>query len=110
MLALQVVVNTYSPITGMICLTCLIFLFFESAFGICLGCLFYNLVFKERAQHCPGEVCTPHQRHTSQFTHLSHWAVVGGFLLFILLVGILFHDQLRQSPVALFGLAGHGGQ
>jgi len=30
-----VIVNAYSPITGIICLICLIFLFFESAFGIC---------------------------------------------------------------------------
>ena len=37
MFILIVVVNSYSPITGIICLICLIFLFFESAFGICLG-------------------------------------------------------------------------
>ncbi|TFG81660.1 MAG: DUF4395 domain-containing protein, partial [Spirochaetales bacterium] len=29
----MVVVNSYSFITGIICLTCLVFLFFESAFG-----------------------------------------------------------------------------
>ncbi len=108
MLALQVVVNSYSPITGIICLICLIFLFFESAFGICLGCLFYNLVFKERAQHCPGEVCTPHQRHPSQHTRAAHWGAVVGFVAFILLVGLLFHTQLSQKPFDLFGLSGHG--
>ncbi|MDP2888460.1 MAG: DUF4395 domain-containing protein, partial [Bacteroidota bacterium] len=35
-----VVVNARSPITGLICLICLIILFFETAFGICLGCKF----------------------------------------------------------------------
>ena len=40
MFTLMVVVNSYSPITGIICLICLIFLFFESVFGICLGCNF----------------------------------------------------------------------
>ncbi len=42
MFTFMVVVNAYSPITGIICLICLVFLFFESAFGICLGCLFYG--------------------------------------------------------------------
>src|SRR5438045_9763566 len=32
MFILMVVVNSYSPITGIICLICLIFLFFESSF------------------------------------------------------------------------------
>src|SRR5674476_277151 len=57
MFIFMVVVNSYSPITGIICLICLIFLFFESAFGICLGCKFYTLFYKEKAQYCPGEVC-----------------------------------------------------
>lgn len=32
-----ILINSYSPITGVTCLICLLFLFFESAFGICLG-------------------------------------------------------------------------
>ena len=48
-----VVVNTFSPISDIICLICLIFLFFESAFGICLGCKFYSMFYKEKSQHCP---------------------------------------------------------
>src|SRR5882672_6975659 len=46
MFIFMVVVNSYSPITGVICLVCLVFLFFESAFGICLACKFYSLVYK----------------------------------------------------------------
>src|ERR1700741_4917219 len=41
MFIFMVLVNSYSPITGLICLICLLFLFFESAFGICLGCKLY---------------------------------------------------------------------
>ena len=48
MFILQVAVNAYSPITGLICFICLIFLFFETAFGICLGCIFYSMVYKEK--------------------------------------------------------------
>src|SRR5205809_6232959 len=57
MFILIVIVNSSSPITGGICLICLMFLFFESAFGICLGCLFYPLFHKDKAQRCAAEVC-----------------------------------------------------
>ena len=36
MFFLLVILNSYSVITGFTCLLCLVFLFFESAFGICL--------------------------------------------------------------------------
>jgi hypothetical protein len=104
MLVLQVIVNSFSPITGIICLVCLVFLFFEAAFGICLGCLFYNLAFKERAQHCPGEVCSPHERHAAQRTGGRHWATVLAFAGLLVVVGLLFHDALREPPFDLFGL------
>jgi hypothetical protein len=104
MLALQVIVNSFSPITGIICLVCLVFLFFEAAFGICLGCLFYNLAFKEKAQHCPGEVCTPHERHPAQRTGGSHWLVVLAFAGGLVVLGLLFHSQLSKPPFDLFGL------
>ena len=38
MFFLMVVFNSYSVISGLTCLVCMLFLFFESAFGICLGC------------------------------------------------------------------------
>src|SRR5215218_4300766 len=43
MFFLLVVLNSYSIITGLTCLVCLAFLFFESAFGICFGCLVYGV-------------------------------------------------------------------
>src|ERR1051325_1031199 len=57
MFALLIVVNAYSPFTGVICLLCLIFLFFEAVFGICLACKVYRVIYGEKAQYCPGEVC-----------------------------------------------------
>src|SRR5215211_5808689 len=52
MFILIVILNTYSIITGLTCLVCLTFLFFETSFGICLGCLFYGWFYKEEAQYC----------------------------------------------------------
>jgi len=57
MLYLVVINNLIGPINLIVCATCLVLLFFESAFGICIGCKVYNLFNKEQAQLCPGGVC-----------------------------------------------------
>lgn len=46
-----------NPIKVLVCLICMALLFFESAFSICLGCKIFNLVKKDKATHCPGDVC-----------------------------------------------------
>ncbi len=108
MLVLIVIVNSFSPITGIICFICLIFLFFESAFGICLGCKMYPWFFgKENLQYCPGEVCEVKSRHEIQKTNWSQLFIVIGFAAFIVLNYVLFHDFLSQQPFDLFGLTNH---
>jgi hypothetical protein len=57
MLYLVVINNVIGPVNLFVCAACLVLLFFESAFGICLGCKVYNLFNKERAQLCPGGAC-----------------------------------------------------
>ena len=57
MLYLVVVNNIIGPINLIVCASCLVLLFFESAFGICLGCKVYNLFSKDQAQLCPGGAC-----------------------------------------------------
>ena len=104
MFSMMVIVNAYSPITGIICLICLVFLFFESAFGICLGCKFYTLFHKEPAQHCPGEVCEVKPRQEIQKTSGAQRLIVFGAVLYILLAGFLFNDQFRKAPYDLFGI------
>lgn len=88
MFILLVVVNAYSPITGLICLTCLIFLFFETAFGICLGCKFYSIFHKEKARHCPGEVCDAKSKRDIQKTSMAQILIVFGFIACIFLTVI----------------------
>lgn len=103
MFVLQVVLNTYSPITGLICLACLIFLFCETAFGICIGCKVYSLVYRKKAQHCPGEVCDPRARHEIQKTSKMQAAVVLGFVACATVAVIMLHDTYRVPPHNLFG-------
>jgi hypothetical protein len=98
-----VVVNAYSPITGIICLICLIFLFFESAFGICLGCKFYSMFYKEKAQYCPGEVCEVNKKQEIQKTSWVQILIVFGFIVYIFLAVFLFNDNFSKKPHDLFG-------
>lgn len=57
MLYLMVFNRYMGPLNMLICGTCLLLMFFETAFGICLGCKLYNLFNREKAQLCPGGVC-----------------------------------------------------
>ncbi len=78
-----VVVNAYSPVTGIGCLLCLVFLFFETAFGICLGCKVYSLLYKDKAQHCPGEVCDAKSKQDIQKTSGVQLLIIFGFIAYI---------------------------
>ncbi|MDP4261398.1 MAG: DUF4395 domain-containing protein [Bacteroidota bacterium] len=104
MFILLVLVNAYSPITGIVCLICLVFLFFESAFGICLGCKFYSLFYKEKAQYCPGEVCDVKSKQAIQKTSKVQLLIVLGFIAFIVLTAFLFNDQYSKKPYDMFGI------
>ena len=104
MFIFMVVVNSYSPITGIICLICLVFLFFESAFGICLGCKFYPLFFKEKAQYCPGEICDARSKQPIQKTSAVQLLVVFAFVASLFLTAWLLNDQFSKKPYDLFGI------
>lgn len=97
------VMNTFSPITGLICLACLIFLFFESAFGICLGCKLYAWRYGEKAQYCPGEACEVGARQAIQQTSGAQFLIVLGFVAYIVVLAVLFNDAFAVKPHALFG-------
>jgi hypothetical protein len=99
-----IIVNAYSPITGIICLICLIFLFFESAFGICLGCKFYPLFFKDKVQYCPGEVCDVKSKQEIQKTSVSQFFVLFTFIAFIFLTVYLMNERFNEKPYDLMGI------
>lgn len=101
---LTVVLNSYSPISGIICFTCLIFLFFEAAFGICLGCKFYSLVYKDKAQYCPGEICDVNAKQDIQKTSLFQILIVFGFIGYVVLMAYLFNDSFSEKPYDLLGI------
>lgn len=85
MLYLVVLNHVIGPINLIICSVCLLLLFFETAFGICIGCQVYKLFNREKAQLCPGGMCevAAGQRST---TSPAQWLIV---LLFAGLLGLI---------------------
>lgn len=105
MFILMVVMNTFGPITGISCLVCLVFLFFESAFGICLGCKLYPLVYREAPTLCPGEVCETRTRQEIQRTSAGQWLVLIAFAGLIVGASMTLTRTLSSKPHPLFGPA-----
>ena len=99
---LLVVMNSTSFITGIICQICLIFLFFESVFGICLGCKFYPLFHKEKTQYCPGEICEVKTKQEIQKTSLLQIGVVIGSFAYVIAAVILFNNSFSAKPTDLW--------
>lgn len=102
MFILLVVVNAYSPITGIACLICLVLMFFESSFGLCLGCKLYGIIKKDKAQYCPGEICDVKQKHKIQKVSRNQFLVLLGLLLFIVLLSVAFQNNFKEKPHNLF--------
>lgn len=102
MFVLLNVLNSYSIITGLLCLFCLVFMLFESAFGICLGCLVYHWVYKKKAQYCPGEVCEIKDRHEIQKTSWGQVLIVFAFIAFVIASVFIFNDTFKEAPQDLW--------
>jgi cbb3-type cytochrome oxidase subunit 3 len=85
MLYLMVINQVIGPINMIVCSTCLLLLFFEAAFGICLGCRVYNWFNKEAAQLCPGGSCAlaPERR-----TRTSLAQIVVLLVFFVMLAAV----------------------
>ena len=108
MFILLIIVNAHSFVTGSVCIICLIFLFFESAFGICLGCLVYGWIYKEKAQYCPGEICKQSEKQEIQKTSGLQIIIIAGFIAFVVVTMLLFNDAFSEKPANLWEMLGIG--
>jgi hypothetical protein len=99
-----IILNAYGPITGIVCLICLVFLFFESVFGICLGCMFYPLFFKDKVKYCSGEVCEVKNKQEIQKTSVSQFIILIAFVAFIFLTFYLLNNRFNEKPYDMFSL------
>ena len=97
MMYLVVLNNVIGPINLIVCVICLTFLFFETAFGICIGCKIYNQFNKEKAQLCPGGSCEVLPAETSKVSLIQTAIVV----LFLVVVGSVAQWIYRTGPQAV---------
>lgn len=75
-----IVFEIMTPIKILICVTCLTLLFFEAAFGICLGCKIYNKIYKNKSQYCPGGSCELDDKHDIQQFSFAQKIIVALFV------------------------------
>jgi hypothetical protein len=95
-----VVFELKTSIKIFICVLCLALLFFESAFGICLGCKLYNYIYKNSAKYCAGGVCEISTKEEVQKFSLLQIAILVGSVLIISAI-TLFLINSRIVPIEL---------
>jgi hypothetical protein len=87
MFFLAVINNIMGPVNLLVCVICLLLLFLETSFGICLGCKMYNKFNKDKAKLCPGGSCEIKKRDSIQKITFRQIMVTVLFLVVIVSVG-----------------------
>lgn len=108
MLYLVALRHVVGPVNLIVCAACLVLLFFETAFGICIGCKVYKAVDKDKAQRCPGGVCEPAPAAAMPTRmRMAQAAVVLGFfgLLGAWTAHVVAHDPYARPAAAAAGPA-----
>lgn len=94
----MVIFNAYGPINGLSCFICMILMFFELAFGICIGCKIYGLLNKGKVQYCPGEICEIKDRHEIQKITKQQFGILLAFGLLISSMIFFLNDNFKKAP------------
>jgi len=56
------------------------------------------MVYKEKAQYCPGEVCDVKSKQDIQKTSKVQLLIVFGLIVYILLEILLFNNNFSKKP------------
>ncbi len=94
MFSLIVVFEIMTPIKLIICILCLILLYSESVFGICLGCKIFNFIHKENPTLCPGGVCENRIKDEIQKFSTIQKVIV---LMFVLLTTTIVYISIQNN-------------
>jgi hypothetical protein len=97
MMYLVVINDVRGPINIITCVICLLLLFFESVFGICIGCKLYNLFNKKKAQLCPGNVCEVKNRESIQMVTWAQALIAVSYVVLLLFLSPILHATMSQS-------------
>lgn len=88
------------PLNMLICVTCLTLLFFETAFGICIGCILYRVVLRRETELCPGGACEVKIKHPIQLTSVGQFAALGFAALVVMGAGSVIGSKHYSAPFA----------
>ena len=94
MFYLMVLNSVIGPINMVVCSVCMLLLFFEASFGICVGCKVYNAFNSEKAQLCPGGVC---ELPRSEVPGVRLWQALI-LAAFLAMVGMVGQWVYRAAP------------
>lgn len=83
-----------NPIKVLVCISCLMLLFLESAFSICVGCKLFELFKKDPVTHCPGGVCEIRPKEPIQI-----FSVVQKFIVAMMGFALIFGLYLYVMKV-----------
>jgi len=106
MFLIIVVFEYMTPIKIMICLLCIGLLFSETAFGICIGCKLYHLVYKNSPRYCPGNVCEIRQKEKIQQVSKLQLASLILFVGIFLIISALYRDNTISLDTTMKCTAG----
>lgn len=84
MLVWLVILGQIGVLNLVICIACLTFLLFESAFGICIGCMIYPYVMRKDPVLCAGGVCGVVKKEPVQHVSFVQVLVLIVFASFVL--------------------------
>lgn len=84
------------------CVACVVLLYFEAAFGICLGCSLYNVFSRKKAQLCPGGVCEIKKVEKIQKVNPLQWVVVAAFVGFMVAIPKFNLLNLQDPNIVTF--------
>ena len=90
--------HVIGPVNLIVCAACLTLLFFEAAFGICLGCKIYTLFSRQKAQLCPGGVCEVAADDRTK-TSAIQFVIL---LLFVIVISGAAQWVYRTAPTTLY--------
>ena len=98
MFVIVVILELMTPIKIAICLLCIALLFSETAFGICLGCIIYNYIFKEPAKYCPGGSCEIRKKEEIQKISKLQLMVLALSTIGIIALSFNFIEKAENTP------------
>jgi len=89
------------PVNMLICLTCLTLLFFETAFGVCIGCWLYRVLLRRETELCPGDACEVKVRHPIQMTSAGQVAALAFAAITLAGAGTVIGSKNYAAPFAM---------